>query len=174
MNPGAGVTSFDALTDWYAALTTFRTAAQNALSSLDLSLQHAANWLDEQERYWHRQIRVCEEGVTQAKAELRTRKFANLSGDKPDCTEQEDNLRRAQRQLEFAEDRRAAVRRWMKQLPKEIVDTYEGPVRHLSAFLDGDLPRGLSLLARQLTALEQYADLRPNSAPAPTPAQEKS
>ena len=169
MNAGADVASLAALTEWYAALVGFRTDAQNALSSLNLSLQQAANWLDDQERYWHRQVRVCEDEVTQAKAELRTRQFANLSGEKPDCTVQEDNLRRAKSRLENAEDRKDAVPQWMKRLPKEILDTYDGPVRHLASLLDSDLPRGLALLARQLTALEQYAELRPNPSAIPKP-----
>jgi len=100
---------------------------------------------------------------------------------------QEKNLRLARARLEFAEDRLEAVRRWTKQLPLEIRDNYDGPSRHLAFFLEGDLPRGLAMLGRQLTALEQYANLqsevgsaRPAAAPAPaapaatTPQKEKS
>ena len=170
MSAGAGVTSFEVLHDWYVAVAEFRTEAQNALIDLSLSLQHAAAWLGEQENYWHRQIRVCEEEVTQAKAELTNRKYTDRSGNTPDCTVQEENLRRAKARLEFSEDRLEAVRRWKKQLPGEVRDTYQGPSSHLTFFLEGDLPRGLALLARQLTALEQYANLRVDPIPAPAPA----
>ncbi len=102
--------------------------------------------------------------------------MSNLSGERPDCSVQELNLHKAKARLEFAEDRVAAVQRWMKRLPKEILDTFDGPTHQLAFFLDGDLPRGLTMLAHQLTALEQYTNLRPPSTPAaaPKPDKEKS
>lgn len=173
MNTGAGVTSLDALNEWYAALAEFRTDAQNALTALALALQRADDWLGEQQQYWQRQIRVCEEAVVEAKAELTNRRHADFSGRVPDCTVQEKNLRLAEARLEFAEERLEAVRRWMKHLTLEIRDTFDGPSRHLALFLEADLPRGLALLARQLTALEQYANLRADvAAPAAGPPKE--
>jgi hypothetical protein len=172
MNAGADVASLAALNDWYAALVEFRTKAENALASVALSLQHATAWLGEQQQYWHRQVRLCEEAVVQAKAELRARQLSNLSGERPDCTVQEVNLRKAKARLQFAEDQVEAVRRWAKRLPTEILDTYDGPAHQLTAFLDADLSGGLAVLARQLTALEQYTNLRP--APAPNPQPEKT
>jgi hypothetical protein len=174
MNAGAGVTSLAALHDWYAALAEFRTEAQDALTALSLSLQRAEAWLNEQQQFWQRQIRACEEEVTQAQTELRTRQIPNSFGDTVDCTVQEKNLRRAKARLQEAEDRLAAVRRWMLRLPREICDNYAGPVGQLAAFLDGDLPSGLAVLTRQLIALEQYAHLRADPVPAPKPEKEKS
>jgi hypothetical protein len=174
MSPGADITSFAAINDFYAALAGFRTEAQNALAALAMSLQRASHWLSDQQHHWGRQIRVCEEEVSQAKAELRTRKFGNFSGERPDCTFQEENLRRAKARLQFAEDRLAAVGRWMKRLPSEIQDIFDGPARHLGSFLEADLQRGLAVLARQLTALEQYANLASPPASSPAPAREKS
>ena len=92
MNSGAEVTSFAALEEFYAALANYRVEAQNALSALTMALQRVGNWLDDQQHYWDHQIRVCEEDVSQAAAELRTRKFGNFSGERPDCTLQEENL----------------------------------------------------------------------------------
>jgi hypothetical protein len=172
VNTGASVTSLEVLNDWYAALAEFRTDAQNALTALALALQRAADWLGEQQQYWQRQIRVCEEELVEAKAELTNRRHADFSGRTPDCTVQEKNLRLAQARLQFAEDRLGAVRRWMKQLPVDVHDTFDGPSRHLALFLEADLPRGLALLARQLTALEQYANLRAEPAPVAGPPKE--
>jgi hypothetical protein len=163
MNAGAGVTSFAVLHDWYAALAEFRTKAQDALTELSLSLQHADHWLDEQQQHWQRQIRKCEEAVTQAKAELTNRRYSDFSGDTPDCTVQEKNLRRAQAKLQAAEDRLEAVRAWKVRLPREISATYDGPTGRLALFLDADLQSGLAVLARQLTALEKYANLQADS-----------
>jgi hypothetical protein len=159
MNGGAGVTSFAVLHDWYAALAEFRTEAQDALTELSLSLQRAVPWLGEQQQYWQRQIRACEEAVTQAKTELTNRRYTDFSGNTPDCTVQEKNLRRAQAKLQAAEDRLEAVRAWMLRLPREI---------RLALFLDAELPSGLALLARQLTALEKYANPQADSGATPT------
>jgi hypothetical protein len=174
MNAGAGVTSLAALHDWYAALTEFRTEAQDALTALSLALQRSESWLGEQQQFWQRQIRAREDEVTEARTELRTRQIPNAFGEKVDCTVQEKNLRRAKARLEEAEDRLAAVRRWMLRLPREVCDNYAGPAGQLAAFLDGDLPGGLAVLARQLTALEQYLLLQAASVAAPPPAKEKS
>jgi hypothetical protein len=160
MNPGAGVTSFAALHDWYAALAEFRTEAQNALTELSLALKRADAWLGEQQQRWQREIRACEEAVTQAKAELTDRRYTDFSARTPDCTVQEKNLRRAQAKLQAAEDRLAAVRAWMIRLPRETCTHYDGPAGRLALFLDADLPSGLALLSRQLTALEKYANLQ--------------
>jgi hypothetical protein len=160
MNAGAGVTSFDVLHDWYAALATFRTEADHALTEVTLALQRAGPWLGEQEQHWRREIRVCEEDVTQAKAELANRQWPDGAGNKPDTTVQEKNLRKAKARLQAAEDRLAAVRRWMLRLPREISATYEGAAGRMAHFLDADVPAGLALLSRQLTALEKYAAIQ--------------
>ncbi len=170
MNPGAGVRSLEALKDWYSALTQFRGDAQNALISLSMALQHARDWLEEQQDFWRRAIRKAEEDVTHAKQELRTRKQQKFLGEQPDTTVQEKELRRAQAVLEYAEERLEAVRRWIQKLPRLIQDTYEGPSRNLEFLLDADLPRALALLDRQLGSLEQYLALKPEVRPAATPA----
>jgi hypothetical protein len=156
MNSGADVKSLAVLHDWYAAVVEFRAEAQDSLSALAMSLQRAAAWLTEQQGYWQREIRAREEDVAQAQTELRTRRIPNTFGEVADCTVQEKALRRAKAQLEESEERLAAVRRWMMRLPREICDNYQGPAGHLTAFLDSNLPSGLALLSRQLTALEKY------------------
>jgi hypothetical protein len=161
MSTGADINSFAVLRDWYAALTVFRSEGQDALTTLTLALQHCAAWLGEQQQHWHREIRVCEDAVTEAKTELRQRKmFPDAFGHTPDTTVQEKNLLRAKARLRAAEERLEAVRRWMLRLPREISAVYDGAANHLSHFLDADLPSAQAQLARQLTALEQYANLR--------------
>jgi hypothetical protein len=162
MNPGAGVTSLDVLNDWYAALVLFRTDAQNALTSAVMSLRQAEGWLEEQQIHWQRQIRKAYDEVTQAKAELVQREYTHFDGgEKPDTTVQEENLREATARLHHAEDQLEVVRRWMKRLPIAVADVFEGPTRQLGFFLDCELPRGLALLERQLSALDQYTHARP-------------
>jgi hypothetical protein len=171
MSTGADVNSFAVLHDWYAALTVFRTEGRDALTTLTLALQHCAAWLDEQQQYWHREIRASEDAVTEAKTELRERKmFPDAFGHTPDCTVQEKNLLRAKARLRAAEERLEMVRRWALRLPRDISAIYDGAANHLSHFLEADLPAGQAQLARQLTALEQYANLRVTPLAAPTVA----
>jgi hypothetical protein len=178
MNPGAGVTSVEALHEWYAALASFREEAGDALTSMALTLQRAADWLDDQQQYWQREIRACEEELTQAKTELTNREFTDFLGHKLDTSLQEENLRKAKGRLAFAEERLDSVQRWRKRLPLEVRETYDGPVRHLGFLLETELPRGLAVLARQINALEQYVNIRSDGAsvpvaPAPKPEEKK-
>ena len=176
MSAGAGINSFAVLHAWYAALTAFRTDAQDALTSLSLALQRSGAWLGEQQQFWQRQVRACEEAVTQARTELRNRQYRDGFGQRPDTTVEEKNLRCVQARLQAVEDRLEAVRRWMLRLPREICANYDGPANRLALFLDADLPAGLAVLARQLNALEQYANLKADTVAAPTaaPAKEPS
>ena len=131
MNAGAGVTSLPVLHDWYAALTGFRSEAQDALTSLSLALRHSEAWLEEQQQDWRRQIRLREQAVTQAKADLETRQISNSSGLRVDCTVQEKNLRRARAALEEAQERLDAVRRWTLRWPRD--STFSTPPTYTAA-----------------------------------------
>jgi hypothetical protein len=88
----------------------------------------------------------------------------------PDTTLQERNLRRARARLEYAEDQVVKVRSWTGRLPKVVDELYRGPAHRLSGFLEGDLAKGLAMLGRQIAALDSYAGLRPDFAPAPSSA----
>ncbi len=169
MNTGAGVRSLEALKDWYSAVAGFQGEAQNAMVSLGLSLQHARDWLEDQQAHWQRAIRRAEDEVSHARIELVRLQQQRFYGDRPDTTVAEVELRKAQAELQFCEDRLAAVRRWMQKLPQVIQDTFEGPARNLEYFLEADLVRALGNLDRQLGALEQYIGIKP-AARAETPS----
>ena len=64
-------------------------------------------------------LRHWEEAVNQARMELSRRKLIRIGDRAPDCTEQEDILRRALRNLDEAEDKLARARRWQpRRLPR--------------------------------------------------------
>jgi hypothetical protein len=117
---------------------------------------------------WQQAVRDCEEEVVQAKAELSARKFPGFDGREPDTTVQERNLRRARARLEYAEDQVVRVRSWIGRLPKMIDEVYRGPSHRLVGFLEVELPKGIAGLGRQIAALESYAGLRVDYAPAPS------
>jgi hypothetical protein len=167
MPESADVRSIDALREWHAALATYGDGLAEALAGVNLEIRRAYDWLGEQMAQWQRAVRDCQDEVTRAKAELSQRKFPGWDGREPDCTVQEKALRLARARLEHAEDQVVKCRQWIGRLPKAIDEVYLGASRRLSNFLEAELPKGLADLARRVGALESYAGLRPDYAPAP-------
>jgi hypothetical protein len=165
MADGADVRSIDAVRDWHAALVDYADTLSEALAGVALEIRRAHDWLGEQLVLWQRAVKKCEEDITRAKAELSQRKFPNWDGREPDCTVQERNLRRAKARLQEAEDQVEKCREWIGRLPQAVDEVYTGPARRLGNLLEGDLPKGMALLARRVAALEAYAGLRPDYAP---------
>lgn len=168
MADGADVRSIDAVREWHAALAEYGDGLAEALAGVELEIRRAHDWLEEQLGRWQRAIRDCEEDVTRAKAELAQRKFPTWDGREPDCTVQEKALRLAKAKLEHAEDQVAKCRHWIGRLPKLVDELYVGPSRRLANFVEAELPKGLADLGRRIAALESYASLRADYAPAPS------
>ena len=166
----AEVRSIDAVRDWHATLTTYGEALAESLAGVELEIRRGFEWLHEQLVLWQRAVRKCEEEVVQAKAELAARKYPGFDGREPDTTVQEKALRAARARLEYAEDQVVRVRAWIGRLPKLIDEVYRGPAHRLASLIEADLPKGLAVLGRRIEALESYAGLRADYAPAPAGA----
>jgi hypothetical protein len=160
----ADVRSIDAVRDWHTTLANYADSLSEALAGVELEIRRAFDWLEEQQALWKQAIRDGEEEVVQAKAELSQRKFKTWDGREPDCTVQERALRRAKARLEHAEEQVERVRQWIGRLPKVIDEVYRGAGQRLKNFLEDDLPKGQSELARRIASLEVYAGLRPDFA----------
>jgi hypothetical protein len=156
----ADVRAIDALREWLAALATYRSEAAEALGGFRLEIGRANDWVSEQMHLWQRAIRRCEDAVVQAKAELAARQFPDVNGRMPDTTVQERNLKRAKARLEHAEEKVATCRKWLAHLPKVVDEVFSGPANRLANTLEGDVPRGMAALERQIDALERYAELK--------------
>jgi len=170
MNPQADVNSIQALQDWFAALTTFRSDAIDVLDSIGTEVRRAFDFVEQQEKQWKGAVRDCEEEVIQAKAELNRRKVPDFSGKIPDTSIQEENLRKAQAKLKFAQEQVEVCRKWAQKLPRLLHDNYDPQARRLGAFLEAEVPQALAHLQRQITNLEAYAAIRaPEAAPPPAP-----
>lgn len=163
MSEAARVTSVDAVKEWKDAVCVFHDEATDALGAIEMEIRRAFDWLDQQMRYWQVQVRKREELVLQAKNELTRKKMLPIVGKNPDTTEQEKNLKKAQRRLEEAEHYLEKARKLMPVL-RRAVEEYEGPGRQLSNFLEADMGNAIALLDRKLNALDAYLALR-HSAP---------
>jgi hypothetical protein len=174
MNGSANVDSLEALREWHAALCVFRAEVVESLASVNQEIQRSDAWLDDQMRHWQSLARDAEEDVLRCKNDLANRKFEDFSGRMPDCSVQEEALWKAEKRLDYIREQIVVVRRWMTKLPKLISEAWDGASRHLSNFLEAELPRGIALMNSQITALEQYLHIKPpESAPAAPPAAAK-
>src|SRR5262245_4506852 len=165
MNPGADVQAIDALQDWHNSVVLFREEALEALASINLEVRRAFDWIDEEAKAWHREVREAERDVVQAKAELSRRKTPNFAERIPDTSVQEENLARAKARLRFAEDQVDICRKWSVRLPKMVSEEYEGPSRRLGNFLEADLPVAIAQLAARIEALHRDIQVAPVRAP---------
>jgi hypothetical protein len=158
MNAAAHVTSIQGMADFQAALATFTEKAKDALSSVDLELRRMTDWLADQAKHWQTEIRLAENAVFEAKAELTRKKMMKIGDRKPDTTDQEKALRRAQAWLEHAEEKLARTRHWQRAFPDAVLD-YQGPARQLQFMLEAEVPQMSAYLTQKIEALEKYQQL---------------
>ena len=151
----AKVHSLDRLEEFKAAVRTFIDKAKSAMSANTLSIRREHDWLQQQILTWKAEIIRAEDDVFHAKRELARRRMMRV-GDRPiDTTEQEKDLRRAQRRLAFAEEKRDHCKAWLLRLP-DAVDEYDGKARPFQDALETDMVKAVVFLEHKLAALEEY------------------
>jgi hypothetical protein len=169
----AQVYSLERLLDFQAALATFAHQAKEALSSSDMEIRRTVNWLEEQLKSWHAEVRRAEEDVFKAKQELARRRMMRI-GDRPvDTTEQEIALAKAQQRLNYALEKRDACRRWLRDLP-EAINEYRGHAVNYQSVLECEVPRMAAFLDRKMDLLEAYAQVAAPDTPPGAPPGDKS
>ncbi|MGE3808300.1 MAG: hypothetical protein AB7K24_26870 [Gemmataceae bacterium] len=167
MQHAAKVTSLEAVQEFRSALLGFGADTREALSANDMEIQRAAAWLDEQLRFWKKEIHVRDEKLQTAKRNLQRKKMSKVMGRHPDCSEEEDIFELAKKRFQEAEQKLANCKRWIPQLQR-AVEEYQGKARILGGMLEADLPRVSATLERKLDALDDYVRM----APPPTPSAE--
>ncbi len=160
----ARVYSIEALTDVQAAFAKFTDQAREAVTCVDMEVRRTLEWLNDQSDYWRTTVRQCEDEVFQAKNELDRKKILATPEMPVDTSEEEKNLRRARERLDYAQERVANTRRWLRLLP-EAIDEYRAASGQLSAALDADMPKINALLESKIVALEEYTQLPASSDP---------
>jgi len=165
MDRTANVSSLEKIHEFRSQLCEFGAKARETLAAIDMYNQRTVDWLGNQFKFWHHQIKVRQEDLVRAKIELERRKNMSKEGRGPGTADHEKNLRKAQARLKEAEDRLANCRRWQPLLDHALHE-YQGPARSLSGALESDLLKALAFLERKLTALESYLALAAPSLPA--------
>jgi hypothetical protein len=155
MGPSARVTSIEALKEFRGSLSRFGHDAKEAVSATELEIQRMSDWLEGQLKHWQKEVRVRQEQVARAKAELMQRQYGKRDGYGAGTTDQEIALEKALRRLQEAEAKVEKTRQWNNLLPRAVAE-YQGPARQLMGMLDADLPRGIAILDQKIDALDAY------------------
>jgi hypothetical protein len=162
----AQVQSLEKLIDFQASLATYAHQAKEALSSMEMEIRRAQEWLEDRLQFWQVEVRRAEEEVFKARQELARRRLIRI-GDRPaDTTEQEIALAKATHRLQHAEEKRTACRRWLRDLPEAVAE-YQARAINYQTVLESDVPRMNAFLDRKMDLLEAYAQASLADGPLP-------
>ncbi len=163
MSNQTAVHSIDALKDFRVALALFSEDALAALGAVEMEARRTVQWLQQDRRfYWQDQIKRRREHVALARSELFRRQLAKTPEYSPSCSEQKENLRKAEERLHEAEMRAALVKKWEPALQQAVLE-YHGSIRRIKDLSSGDVPRAMVRLSRMIDALEAYLRVAPPS-----------
>jgi hypothetical protein len=157
MRAAAKVISIDAVARMGTALQAFRAEAGSALDDLQLEVQRGLQWIHHDcKEYWSAEVRRGGEQVTQCRLQLQqAMTYRRVADHQPTCIDEKRALAAAKRRLQTAQEKLEAVRHWSRVIDR-AVDEYRAGRAPLAAFLEGDLPKALAVLARMTAALEAY------------------
>lgn len=157
MSTPAQVRSVDAIEHFRNQLARYEQQVQVALESLTAELHRATNWL-KQDRpgFWKKQTKLAEDGVHQAKMDLeRCLTFPTVSGERPACREERNNLKKAQARLVHCREKVERVKYWNRQISHEMLE-YSGRIGQLKRMLETELPAARARLQQIIHRLEAY------------------
>jgi len=152
MTQRAKVESVEAIKAFKAMLFKFGENASVALADAESDMTRTLHWLEHAE------------AVMRAKEALRQKQiFKDAVKQRQSSIEEEKLLAIAQRKLEEAEQKIAAVKRHTVRLQKEIL-LYKGTVQRFATSVTLDLPRAGAQLEQTIQRLEAYLGLQsPNA-----------
>ena len=124
------------------ALALYGEDSLGAIGSVDAEVRRTLRWLQEERPvYWQNQIKRRREEVSSACAEVFKKNLQKRPDYNPPMSEQKENLRKAEANLQDAEKRLAAVKKW-QPLFKHAVLEYQASVQRIKDIAAADVPRG--------------------------------
>ncbi|HEY1922011.1 MAG TPA: hypothetical protein VGG44_04540 [Tepidisphaeraceae bacterium] len=160
MSTGAHVDSTDSIRDFRVYLTKFQEGASLALGDADSDVNRAARWLEgEGLNYWMAMVRKRQEEVAKAEEAFRFKRlYKDASGSMPSAVEEQKALQIAKRKLAETQEKLANVKRWTRQLQKEVV-IYRGGVSGFANTVSSGVPAAIAHLGVTLDHLDKYAEI---------------
>ena len=157
MSSPAQVRSVEAIENFRLQLANYEQQVQDALESLNSQLQQATRWLKhDRPAHWKKQTKLAEDAVHQAKLDLeRCLMFPVVSGERPSCREEKDNLRKAQARLDYCREKVERVRYWNRQISHEVLE-YQGRIGQLKRMLETEMPAARARLQQIVHRLDAY------------------
>ena len=167
MPEAAYVHTTDAILAVKAALANFTVQVEEALAEIEGEMRRTLDWLEhDRPRYWKERVRQAWDGVTQAKAELhRCLMYPIGPQERPSCHEERAALKRAEAYRAHCEEKAERLRQWIREIRHELYE-YQGRVTQIKDAATIEAPRAMAALARILHRIEEYAELRVESAAA--------
>ncbi len=164
MAKGARVESLDVFRQLRSALVKFAEASIAALGDAESEMQRLQMWVEnEQSTYWQGQLRKRQAALVKAKEALRQKQlFKDVTGARQSYVDEEKAVASAMRQVQEAEQKLVNVKRWTRQLEKEI-NLYKGSVQRFSTSVYVDVPSAVAKLDRLGATLQGYLAVAPEN-----------
>ncbi len=161
MAEGARVDSIETLQAFKAALWKFQESAQMALGDAESDVNRVLMWVEnEQDAFWQGQIRKAEQAVVRCKEVVRMKTvFKDATGRQQSAVDEMKALQVAQKRLVEAQGKLVLVRKWARQLQKEI-EMYKGGVQRFATSLLSELPSAAAHLESLAAKLDAYLSLQ--------------
>ncbi len=160
MSKSANVRSVQTLKDFKLVMCNFAEEGRNSLSGVDMELRRMRDWLErDQLGYWQAQVKMRNEDLMQARADLHRRKISQQGSDAVSDAEQKENLREAQRRVRVAEEKVSIVRKLIPLL-HHAIDEYHSHSQPLGDHLAGGFEKSVMGLEKMIGALDAYLALR--------------
>jgi hypothetical protein len=162
MPEGARVDSLETLRAFKVALFKFQEAAQVALGDAEADATRTLMWVEnEQQAYWQGQIRKAEQHVVRCKEAVRMKKvFKDSAGREQSAVDEEKVLKIAMQKLAEAQAKLVLVKRWTRQLQKEI-ELYKGGVQRFTTTVFSEIPSAAAHLESLSAKLDAYLAVQP-------------
>ena len=149
----ANVGSTEAIERFRARLIVYRDKVKPLLADATDEVSRTREWLLDRRRFWEFEVRRRKQKVDDARQALFSARFSTLRDVK---TAEQQAVHRAEKALEEAEARFAAIKRWSSAFEQQV-----GPlvkqVEQLRTVSATTLTRAEEYLARILASLDQYA-----------------
>ncbi len=160
----AQVTSVEALEAFRAQLILYLGRARAVAEEVCDEILRTRNWLeDEQRARWERECRVCQRLLEEAQQELFSTKISRLQ---TQTAAQVLAVEKAKRNLRHAEEKRDAVKRWVREFGNRA-EPLGKQVEQLLTFLTTEMVKAVAHLGSMVRTLEAYAAIQPSGEQAP-------
>lgn len=161
MSGSAQVRSTDAIEAFRQALIRFQDEAVRAVEALDMELQRAEEWIDnDRPAYWKAQLQMAEQGAHDAKMELARCLMMTTAGERPTCREQRAAVRDWLARVDRCREKLERVRHWQRNFSHESLE-HKGRIGQLRRLLEIDVPDARGSLESILRRLDAYQIERP-------------